>query len=188
MRNVFRQEWLAATELRHDAPHDNARRRRATGVQPFALRPDPRNANAGTPRGHAFLERSFREYGAGRSAVADATGTLLAGNKAFAAAQALNLPVKIVETTGGEFVVVVRRDRVPVRVWPYALRDACRKAGVPHRLLHECRRTAARNLIRAGVPRVAMMSRDTRPGPYSIGTTSSTNESCSRRASAWLTI
>jgi integrase len=50
------------------------------------------------------------------------------------------------------------RDGVPVREWRYALRDACRKAKVPHRLLHDCRRTAARNLIRAGVPeRVAMI-------------------------------
>ena len=40
----------------------------------------------------------------------------------------------------------------------YALRDARRKAKVPHRLLHDCRRTAARNLIRAGVPeRIAML-------------------------------
>ena len=53
---------------------------------------------------------------------------------------------------------VFRRDGVPVRVWRYALRDACRKANVPHRLLHDCRRTAARNLIRAGVPeRIAML-------------------------------
>ena len=38
------------------------------------------------------------------------------------------------------------------------MRDACRKAKVPHRLLHDCRRTAARNLIRAGVPeRIAML-------------------------------
>jgi DNA modification methylase len=74
------------------------------------VRPDPRNANVGTPRGRALLERSLREYGAGRSALADATGTLLAGNKAFATAQALKLPIKIVETDGGEFVVVVRRD------------------------------------------------------------------------------
>jgi integrase len=43
-------------------------------------------------------------------------------------------------------------------VWRTALRDACRKARVPHRLLHDCRRTAARNLIRAGVPeRIAML-------------------------------
>ena len=53
---------------------------------------------------------------------------------------------------------VFRRDGVAVRAWRYALRDACRKAGVPHRLLHDCRRTAARNFIRAGVPeRVAML-------------------------------
>jgi integrase len=53
---------------------------------------------------------------------------------------------------------VFRRDGVTVRVWRTALRDACRKAKVPHRLLHDCRRTAARNLIRAGVPeRIAML-------------------------------
>ena len=53
---------------------------------------------------------------------------------------------------------VFRRDGVPVRVWRTALRAACRKAKVPHRLLHDCRRTAARNLIRAGVPeRIAML-------------------------------
>jgi integrase len=53
---------------------------------------------------------------------------------------------------------VFGRDGVPVRQWRTALRDACRMAHVPHRLLHDCRRTAARNLIRAGVPeRVAML-------------------------------
>ena len=53
---------------------------------------------------------------------------------------------------------VFRRDGVPVRRWRTALRDACREAQVPHRLLHDCRRTAARNLIRAGVPeRIAML-------------------------------
>ena len=58
----------------------------------------------------------------------------------------------------GEDPRVFRRDGVPVRVWRHALRDACRKAKVPHRLLHDCRRTAARNLIRAGVPeRIAML-------------------------------
>jgi integrase len=53
---------------------------------------------------------------------------------------------------------VFQRDGVPVRVWRTALREACRKANVPHRMLHDCRRTAARNLIRAGVPeRIAML-------------------------------
>jgi integrase len=53
---------------------------------------------------------------------------------------------------------VFRRDGVPVRQWRTALRDACRQAQVPHRMLHDCRRTAARNLVRAGVPeRIAML-------------------------------
>ena len=53
---------------------------------------------------------------------------------------------------------VFHRDGVPVRTWRRALRDACVRAGVPVRLLHDSRRTAARNLVRAGVPeRVAMV-------------------------------
>jgi integrase len=53
---------------------------------------------------------------------------------------------------------VFHRDGVTVRAWRHALRDACVRAGLPKRMLHDCRRTAARNLIRAGVPeRVAML-------------------------------
>ena len=53
---------------------------------------------------------------------------------------------------------VFHRDGVPVRVWRTALRNACRQARLPHRLLHDCRRTAARNLIRTGIPkRIAML-------------------------------
>lgn len=49
-------------------------------------------------------------------------------------------------------------DGLTVRDWKTAWPTACRKAGVPGRRLHDCRRTAARNLIRAGVPeRVAML-------------------------------
>jgi len=53
--------------------------------------------------------------------------------------------------------LVFERDGVPVREWRTAFRRACVKAKLPGRLLHDCRRTAARNFIRAGVPeRVAM--------------------------------
>ena len=57
----------------------------------------------------------------------------------------------------GQDPLVFRRDTVTVRAWRTAWPEACRRAGVPGRLLHDCRRTAARNLVRAGVPeRVAM--------------------------------
>ena len=53
--------------------------------------------------------------------------------------------------------LVFHRDDIPVRRWRTAWRTACQAAGVPTRFLHDCRRTAARNLIRANVPeRVAM--------------------------------
>ena len=54
--------------------------------------------------------------------------------------------------------LVFHRDGIPVRRWRTAWRTACQSAGVPTRFLHDCRRTAARNLIRASVPeRVAML-------------------------------
>ena len=49
-------------------------------------------------------------------------------------------------------------DGISIRRWRTAWRTACQAAGVPTRFLHDCRRTAARNLIRASVPeRVAML-------------------------------
>jgi integrase len=58
----------------------------------------------------------------------------------------------------GEDPCVFRRDGLTVRAWRKAWPAACRQAGLPQRILHDCRRTAARNLIRAGVPeRVAML-------------------------------
>ena len=53
---------------------------------------------------------------------------------------------------------VFHRDGITIRRWRTAWRTACQAAGVPTRFLHDCRRTAARNLIRANVPeRVAML-------------------------------
>ena len=54
--------------------------------------------------------------------------------------------------------LVFHRNGIPIRRWRTAWRTACQAAGVPTRFLHDCRRTAARNLIRASVPeRVAML-------------------------------
>jgi len=45
----------------------------------------------------------------------------------------------------------------PIRDWRGSWKKACRDAGVPGRLVHDFRRTAVRNLERAGVPRSAAM-------------------------------
>jgi integrase len=54
--------------------------------------------------------------------------------------------------------LVFHWDGRPIGDWRKRWNKACRAAGLPNKRLHDCRRTAARNLIRAGVPeRVAMM-------------------------------
>ena len=74
------------------------------------LTPDDKNANKGTERGNALLEHSLRQFGAGRSAVADKNGKLIAGNKTVEKAAELGIPIRPVHTRGHELVVVVRDD------------------------------------------------------------------------------
>lgn len=53
--------------------------------------------------------------------------------------------------------VFVRDDGSPIKGYRRAWRSACKRAGVSGRLLHDLRRTAVRNLERAGVSRSASM-------------------------------
>ena len=71
---------------------------------------DPANANRGTERGRAMLEHSLRQYGAGRSVLADKNGVLIAGNKTAQVAGELGLSIREIETDGTELVVVRRTD------------------------------------------------------------------------------
>ena len=52
---------------------------------------------------------------------------------------------------------VFHRAGRPIKSFRVAFRTACTDAGCPGRVLHDFRRTAVRNLVRAGIPeRVAM--------------------------------
>ena len=59
--------------------------------------------------------------------------------------------------TGQLIPWVFHRDGRPIKYYRRAWKTACKAAGVPHRIPHDLRRTAVRNLERAGVPRSAAM-------------------------------
>ena len=71
---------------------------------------DPHNANRGTSRGLAALDRSLRDYGAGRSVLIDRAGRVIAGNKTVERARELGLGLRIVSTDGQELIAVQRQD------------------------------------------------------------------------------
>ena len=77
---------------------------------PAGLAFDQQNANRGTRRGRELLEHSLQEYGAGRSVLADKNGALIAGNKTLEKWNEQGRPVRIIQPTGDELVVVQRTD------------------------------------------------------------------------------
>ena len=79
-------------------------------TSPDDLGAAPANANKGTDKGRAVVAQSLLECGAGRSILADKDGTVIAGNKTLEAARKLGLPVRVIESTGEELVVVRRTD------------------------------------------------------------------------------
>ena len=71
---------------------------------------DPRNARHHPERNKAAVEASLRELGAGRSIVVDRDGVVIGGNAVYEQALKLGIPVREVETSGDELIVVRRID------------------------------------------------------------------------------
>lgn len=75
------------------------------------LQPDDHNANSGTERGRALLEKSLQQYGAGRSILVDKNGHIIAGNKTAETAGEIGIEdVILVRTKGNQLVAVMRED------------------------------------------------------------------------------
>ena len=71
---------------------------------------DQRNYRKHSKKNKELIRKSLVELGAGRSVVIDNENELVAGNGVYEQAQALKMPVRIVETDGSELVVVKRTD------------------------------------------------------------------------------
>ena len=75
------------------------------------LKFDEHNFNLHTQKGMGLLEKSLRQFGAGRSILLDKDNNIIAGNGIVEAAGSIGLEnVKIIETTGDEIVAVKRTD------------------------------------------------------------------------------
>ena len=75
------------------------------------LRFDDKNMNDHTEYGMSLLEKSLRDFGAGRSILIDKNNNIIAGNGVIEAAGNIGLEdMKIVETTGDKIVAVKRTD------------------------------------------------------------------------------
>lgn len=75
------------------------------------LKFDKKNFNKHTENGMRLLEKSLREFGAGRSVLVDKDNNIIAGNGIVESAINAGITkTRVVETTGDELVVVKRKD------------------------------------------------------------------------------
>ena len=72
---------------------------------------DDHNFNKGTEEGARLIERSFKDYGAGRSVLIDKNNRIIAGNKSQKGAKGAGIKkVRVIETDGTELIAVKRTD------------------------------------------------------------------------------
>lgn len=71
---------------------------------------DKRNYRIHGEKNKSIINHSLKEFGAGRSILIDKEGEIIAGNGVYEQAQALGIPVKIIETDGKELIALQRTD------------------------------------------------------------------------------
>ena len=71
---------------------------------------DKHNYRKHDERNKELIKKSLSDCGAGRSILIDSEDEIIAGNGIYEQAQALNIPVKIIETDGSELIAVKRTD------------------------------------------------------------------------------
>lgn len=71
---------------------------------------DENNYRIHDERNKELINKSLKEYGAGRSILTDKDGVIIAGNGTFEQAKELGIPIKIIETDGTELIAVKRTD------------------------------------------------------------------------------
>lgn len=75
------------------------------------LKPDDKNFNKGTQYGKHLIDKSFEQFGAGRSILIDKNGHVIAGNKSLESyAEGGGEKVIVVETDGKTLIAVKRTD------------------------------------------------------------------------------
>lgn len=75
------------------------------------LIPDDMNFNKGTVKGAVLMDKSFKDFGAGRGIVLDKNGRIISGNKTTETALRAGIKkVTVIHTTGDKLVAVRRKD------------------------------------------------------------------------------
>lgn len=77
------------------------------------IKPDSRNYRRHNEKNKRIIKKSLEELGAGRSILLDNDNSIIAGNGVYEQAQNLNIPIRIIETTGNELIAVKRTDIAP---------------------------------------------------------------------------
>lgn len=79
-------------------------------TQDGGLHLDRRNYRKHNERNKQLINKSLKDYGAGRSILADKDGEVVAGNGVFEQAKKLGIPVRVIESDGSELIAIKRTD------------------------------------------------------------------------------